>query len=269
MSAPHRFRSMGCEALVAGASTEEARAVEALFAERDRVFSRFRPGSELNAVNRAAGRPVAVSRLFAETVELALDVAAQTDGLVDPTLGAAILAAGYDRDFDELEPDSPEPASDEKSQGCWCEVRLDGTLLSVPAGVLLDLNGVVKARAVDDALALLSAERCFVAAGGDLAARGGATVALPGGEAVRIEDGALATSGTVRRRWRRGGLVQHHLIDPHTGRPAVAPWEQVTACGRVCVAADAFAKAGFLAGPAWLEERAVPAWFVAREPACT
>lgn len=148
-------------------------------------------------------------------------------------------------------------------------MRLAGRLLTVPPGVLLDLNGVVKAQAVDDALALLPGEG-WVSAGGDLAARGELTVALPGGEAVRLVEGALATSGSSRRRWLRGGRVLHHLIDPFAGVPADTPWEQVTACGRTCVDADVAAKAGFVAGPDWLEARGIPAWFVPRgEPVCT
>src|SRR5207237_854420 len=82
-------RSMGCEVVVAGASPEALRRIEALFDEHDRVFSRFRPGSELSRVNRRRGGFARVSALFAATVEAALDAAAWTGGLVDPTLGAA------------------------------------------------------------------------------------------------------------------------------------------------------------------------------------
>src|SRR5207244_3648202 len=109
--------------------------------------------SELVRVNARAGRPMLVSALFAQHVELALTAAAATDGLVDPTLGVAIEAAGYTRDFALLAPDPRPPAR--TSPGAWRSVRLVGRLLTFPAGVRLDLNGVVKARAVDDALALL------------------------------------------------------------------------------------------------------------------
>ena len=100
---------MGCEVVVEGATGELAR-VRALFEERDAVFSRFRPDSELNRVN-AAEAPL-VSPLFARMVEAALRARETTGGLVDPTLGAALEAAGYDRDFAELAPsDEPvEPA---------------------------------------------------------------------------------------------------------------------------------------------------------------
>ena len=90
----HRFVSMGCDVVVGGATPAEVAAVERLFAERDRMFSRFRADSELCRVNAARGDLVAVSAPFADMVRVALRAAAHTDGIVDPTLGEAIDAAG-------------------------------------------------------------------------------------------------------------------------------------------------------------------------------
>ena len=126
---------MGCEVVVAGALAAEARAVEEVFAERERTFSRFRDDSELNGVNAVAGS-VAVSDVFAATMAVALDAAAVTGGLVDPTLGAAVIAAGYDRDFAELEESRTTPPRP-GAPGCWGSVRLTGRLLTRPQGVSL------------------------------------------------------------------------------------------------------------------------------------
>jgi FAD:protein FMN transferase len=257
-----RFESMGCEIVVGGATPSELRAVERLFRERDQVFSRFKPDSELNRVNRSAGRLVAVSPLFADTLAVALTAARETDGLVDPTLGTALQAAGYDRDLAALEPDSRPPG--EPRPGLWRSVLVIGRRVGVPRHVRLDLNGVVKSLAVDDALRLLSGGG-FVSAGGDIAVSKETTVSLPDGEAVLLRRGALATSGTTKRRWLRAGELQHHLIDPRTGAPAATVWEQVTACGAGCLAADVAAKAGFLlgeGGPRWLDRRAILARFL-------
>ena len=253
---------MGCHVVVAGAGAAELAAVQALFRDRERRFSRFISSSELSLVNRAAGRPVVVSAAFAEAVDRALWAAAQTDGLVDPTLGAALVAAGYDRDFARLPADGPEPGPG--PAGAPAGVHRAGRLLHVPAGVQLDLNGVVKAMAVDAALAYVDGDG-WVSAGGDLAARGGVDVAVPGGGAVRLVRGGIATSGSARRAWTRGGRRMHHLIDPRTGRPAESPWAQVTACGATCLDADVAAKAGFLladAGPDWLDERGIAGRFL-------
>jgi thiamine biosynthesis lipoprotein len=258
---PHVFRSMGCRVLVSGAGPATVAAIERLFGERDARFSRFSPASELSRMNAAAGSPTVVSPDFARALDAALGLVTATAGLVDPTVGAALLAAGYDRDFgtglDRAEPaGAPRP-------GRPADVRLDGRLLLIPRHTVLDLNGVVKAMAVDDAAALLDGG--WVSAGGDLACRGPVDVGLPGGGAVRLESGAIATSGSGRRRWLRAGRVQHHLIDARTGAPAVSVWEQVSAAGATCLDADAAARSAFLLsadGPAWLDERGIPGRFV-------
>jgi thiamine biosynthesis lipoprotein len=252
---------MGCSVIVAGASAAERRAIERLFAERERTFSRFVRGSELNRVNNMVGRRVKVSSAFAEMLGLAFDAKRETSGLVDPMVGAAVEAAGYDRDFAEMT-ESSEPIRLFAMPSR--EVMLEGRSVLVPTGVRLDLNGVVKGRTVDDALQLLDGDG-FVSAGGDLATRGATVIALPRGGTVSLVRGALATSGTDKRRWLRAGAVQHHLIDPHTGRPSTSHWEQVTVCGASCVAADIAAKAAFLLGargPAWLDALGLPGRFV-------
>jgi FAD:protein FMN transferase len=220
-----RFRAMGCDVAVAGGDPE---ATAALLERWEDTFSLFRPESELCRVNRAEAQILAVSPLFAQALRVALDVAAETEGLVDPTLCER-----------------------------WPEVVLSGRLLSRPTGLALDLNGVVKALAVDEAVAALDGPG-FVSVGGDLAVRGPVDVALPAEGSVRVVSGGLATSGTASRG--------AHLVDTAAGEPSESPWEQVTASGTSCLAADVAAKAGFLLGergPDWLDERGIAGRFVA------
>jgi FAD:protein FMN transferase len=219
-----RFRAMGCEVVAAGA---DQGTVAAVLERWEDAFSLFRPESELSRVNRSRARVLHVSPLFARALEVALDVAAETEGLVEPTLC-----------------------------GRWPEIVQAGRMLSRPPGVALDLNGVVKSLAADDAAATLDGPG-FVSVGGDLAVRGPVDVALPEGGTVRVVAGGLATSGTASR----GG----HLVDPATGRPSDSRWAQVTASGASCLAADVAAKAAFLLGergPSWLDERGIPGRFV-------
>jgi thiamine biosynthesis lipoprotein len=223
--AVHRFRAMGCDVATAGG---DPATVAAVLERWERAFSLFRPESELSRVNASSARVLLVSQLFASTLETALDVAAETDGLVDPTLC-----------------------------GRWREVVVSGRMLSRPSGLALDLNGVVKALAVDDAMTALDGPG-FVSVGGDLAVRGPVDVALPAGGAIRVVAGGLATSGTATRG--------AHLVDPETGLPSESPWQQVTASGATCLGADIAAKTGFLLGergPQWLDARGIPGRFVA------
>ena len=253
---------MGMDVVTSGADEESFAAIVSHFSHRDSVFSRFVAGSELNFVNAADSWLVPVSPLFAETLETAIAAASATGGLVDPTLGAAIESAGYDRDFALLDADERPPGPAEP--GSWRTVRVAGRLVFRPPGTKLDLNGVVKSLAVDEALALLPGEG-FVAAGGDIATRGPAAVGLPGGDSLQLLAGGLATSGRTTRRWLRGGRPQHHLIDPRSGRPSTSRWLEVSVAAESCVAADVAAKAAFLLsseGPDWLDERDLPGRFV-------
>jgi FAD:protein FMN transferase len=255
---------MGCDVLVSGG---DPAVVAEVFARWEDAFSRFIPHSELSRVNASPSAAVRVSPLFARALSAALDAAAETDGLVDPTLAAALEAAGYDRDF-ALLGDRSEPAGPAAPSRLG-EVRLDGLILRRPPGLALDLNGVVKSLAIDEAAARLPGDG-FVSAGGDIAVRGPVDVGLPGGGAVRVLQGGLATSGIATRSWRRGGEEQHHLVDPRTGRPSASRWRQVTVSGSSCLAADVAAKAAFLLGddgPDWLDGRGLPGRFVARDGA--
>jgi FAD:protein FMN transferase len=256
----YAFRAMGVDVVVGGATDPERSAVSELFERWDLVFSRFRPSSELNSVNASRAPTVLVSPLFAEVTRLALRAARATNGVVDPTLGRAIVAAGYDRDFDQLA-EGPVGVAE---RGDWTSVRLSGRALTRPPGMHLDLNGVAKSLAVDTALALLAGNG-FVAAGGDIATRGGAIVGLPNGPALRVDHGGVATSGSTRRQWRRGGAPQHHLLDARTGRPSLSRWRKVTVVAGSCVAADVAAKTAFLLdeeGPRWLARQKLRGRFV-------
>jgi len=256
------FPAMGVEVVVGGAGPAGLDVVRRLFGEWDAIFSRFRNGSELNRVNGSRAEIVHVSETFARAVRAAVAAARATDGLVDPTIGAALLAAGYDRDFATLEPDAR--PSGKPVRGSWRSVSLTGRLLARPPGTLLDLNGVVKGLVVDEALRLLPVGS-LVSAGGDLATTGEAVVALPGGGSVRVAAGGLATSGKTRRRWLRGGMEQHHLIDPRTGRAARSRWDEVTVAASTCLTADLGARTAFLLsdeGPGWLDERGLPGRFL-------
>jgi thiamine biosynthesis lipoprotein len=116
----------------------------------------------------------------------------------------------------------------------------------------------------------------LVNCGGDIAVRGPAPL---GGWPVRIAvdidsnewqdvvvfDGGLATSGTTSRRWRRGGVELHHIIDPSTGLPAQTPWAMVSVAAATCVEANAAATAALIMGdraPAWLDDLELPARLV-------
>jgi FAD:protein FMN transferase len=256
------FRSMGCDVVLPfGAPLDDVRT---LFDARDARFSRFLPSSEITRVNASPRGVTLVSEEFASMLILSLDAARATGGLVTPSVGGAIVAAGYDRDFSRLPRDvgAVEPAAVPP----WTAMSLRGRGLLRAEPIELDLNGVVKSRTVDDALALAGCG--WVCAGGDVATLEPLVVGLPAGGRVAVHSGGLATSSVGKRRWLADGAPQNHLIDPRTGVGTTSPWRDVSVAGPSCLVADVAAKAALLlgsAGPAWLDRRGLAGRFVGHD----
>ena len=260
-------------------------AVDASLEALDHQASRFRRDSELSQIHHAEGGTFLVSPGLAEALDAALRGARWTDGLVDPTVGHALAALGYDRDFADL------PLTVDAALGApgpspgWSVVQLSGRLLDLPRGVSLDLGATAKGLGSDRcARAAFAASGStggvLVSLGGDIAVAGRAPIDgwpvvviedphHPGrspGQIVRIREGAVATSSVACRRWRRGGRELHHIVDPRTGLPAEGPWRTATVAARTCVAANAASTAviaGGAAGERWLRQVGLPARLVA------
>jgi FAD:protein FMN transferase len=290
-SASWRALGTGVRLVVSDGDLGRARlAVEDLLDAVDRAYSRFRDDSELVALNARPGEAVPVGALLAEAIETALIAAEATDGAVDPTVGRAMRAIGYDTDFGALASRTgPIELRLEPIPG-WRTVELSrvNRTVRLRPGVELDLGSTGKALAAD--LAASAALDAVVAAGsadggvlvslgGDIATAGHAPAgdwrilvaedseaAVDGpGETVAIGSGAVATSSTTVRRWRRGEHELHHLVDPGTGAPAVSPWRTVTVVAGTCVRANAAATATIVRGVTgldWLAATGLPARLV-------
>jgi thiamine biosynthesis lipoprotein len=238
--------------------------VRRTFEREDERFSRFRHGTEISRVNGSAGRWTEVSGPFMKVLLLALEAARVTGGLFDPTVLPALLAAGYDGDFDDIVAGArlalhpPEPC------GRWPEIEIRGDEIRVPAGVALDFGGIAKGWTVDRAAKRLKrlVPWALVDAGGDLRIVGRCP---PGGLAIGVEDprdpdgevlrlrvqrGALATSSVTTRSWGPG---MHHLIDPRTSRPADTGVLQATVWAPTCSGAEMGSKWALLEGDGILE----------------
>jgi thiamine biosynthesis lipoprotein len=289
VSAKASFRALGTTAeLVVSAPSSLPAARTILEQELDRIdraCSRFRGDSELSRLNAAGGRPIGVSELFATAVDTAIRAARLTDGAVDPTVGAALRAIGYDRDFEALRAKIRRPASGALVPG-WQVVELDvrARTARVPQGVVLDLGATAKALAADRAASQIhEALGCgtLVSLGGDISTAGvapeggwsigvcddGATPAAFGAQTVSVASGAVATSSTRTRRWTMAdGEERHHIIDPRLGRSARAGWRTVSVAAACCVDANTASTAAIVrpqAAPSWLGAQRLPARLVA------
>ena len=262
---------------------EARRLLTADLADVDAACSRFRADSEICSLQ--GGRAEQVSPLLAEAIAVALRAARLTGGDVDPTVGAAMSAVGYDRDFAQVKAGGPGLKLTVRSVPGWHQVRLDGRTLTMPAGVRLDLGATAKAWAADRSAARIAAQLgggVLVSLGGDIAVAGQVpenswrvrvqdVTGLPGDPPagpyaeIAIRDGGLATSSTAARRWRRGGDVLHHILDPRTGLPAEPVWRTVSVAAGSCADANAASTAAVIRGHraiGWLAQLGLPARLV-------
>jgi thiamine biosynthesis lipoprotein len=252
------FRAMGTEIdlFVDTASGDTALVeAEAEFHRLESLLSRFRDTSELSRLNRDGeidGSPDLV-----QVTELALQARERTGGRFDPTVHEALVGAGYDRSFELL----PAEGGESRAARCGGTVTVCGHHIELEPGFKLDLGGIGKGYAAEQAATVLAAAGpCLVNAGGDVAVRAGAwpvgVQTSTGTLTLELSSGALATSGRDRRRWRRDGRELHHLIDPATGTSADGDLLRVTVVGNDAIEAEIWAKALFLAGAGAAEAEA-------------
>jgi len=232
-------------------------------------FSRFRETSELTRLNRSTGGWFYASPEMFDLVKAALKMHNLTGGLFDPSVLSALRQAGYDRSMDEIQQKGvPSARTDWRwTPSHFAETGLDPETHAIflPQGSQIDLGGIAKGWIAASAAEQLSqfTDACAVSAGGDMALLG-----LPTGEPaweISLEDpldpeevmaimkvpaGGLATSTVTRRQWQQDGQPRHHIIDPRSGEPANTHWLSVTVHAPSAVAAEVFAKALLIAGPA-------------------
>jgi thiamine biosynthesis lipoprotein len=255
----------------APAAAEQARQ---FVAEFDAALSRFKPDSELCALNADPRERVPVSALLREAVKAGLAAAERSGGLVDPTLIGEIESAGYVvsragvpgaplgaalAEAPPRRPAGPDP------EARWRRFEVDdaaGTI-SRPPGVRFDTGGAGKGLAADlIANRLRGYSRFIVDCGGDIRSGGPDALLRPyevfvehplTGErahVLRLGSGAVATSALNVRIWRgANGRYVHHLLDPSTGKPAWTGLLGATALATTVVEAETLAKAALLSGP--------------------
>ncbi|MBD3917848.1 FAD:protein FMN transferase [Paenibacillus sp. PR3] len=249
------------------------------YEEVEQVFSRFRPDSELSRINRTAGSgaPVMISSMMRDVLQLTLWYQETTGGIFSPFVGQSMDKAGYNRSFEQLSRVGigRELVSDYNDDHAGLLVNdqkpykglmqtpmvLDLGMQSVQlsSDIQLDLGGIVKGWATAKLTQWLRM-RCgiragLINAGGDLHAWNDGNgepiwridvqdpIAEDGSTIYRmIGQGAVATSGTLGRRWMTDEGIKHHLIDTRTGSPSRSSIVQCTVTGPDLVACEVWAK---------------------------
>jgi len=227
------------------------------FRHVEAACSRFDPASELSQLCLTVDEPIAVSDVLFEAIRFAIAVAEETAGAFDPTVGARMVALGFDRNYLT---GARIDAVAEAGGARYTDVHVDAArrAITLTRPLVLDLGAVAKGLAIDLAVRELQPFVNYaVDAGGDLYLAG----ANAGGDrwsvgirhprlegaliaSVRVSDRAVCTSGDYERRAADGS----HLLDARTGASASSV-ASATVIAPAAMVADALATAAFVLGP--------------------
>ncbi|KAB2860968.1 MAG: FAD:protein FMN transferase, partial [Anaerolineae bacterium] len=227
----HGFRAMGCQVNIWLETEANGDAILQPIPEQfegyEDILSRFRPDSELSQLNRQAGQWVKVSPILMENLHAARQAARLTEGLYNPLILEALIAAGYDRPFAQMQAQTEIKGIAEAVHiPAWNQFEVDLTrqMVWLPTHGQVDLGGVAKGWAAETIADQLSQwGSCLVDVGGDLVARGRAwdvTVAEAGDAEdtpalvnLKITNASVVTTGIDYRHWMVNRRMQHHIID--------------------------------------------------------
>ena len=255
-------------------AAEAAERAKDFISEFDAALSRFKPDSELSALNADPRERVPASPLLRQAAQAGLAAAPRSDGLVDPTLLRQIEGTGYVASRAGMEgaplaealaeaptrrPAGPSP------ERAWERFEVDDEAGEIvrPPGIGFDTGGTGKGLAADlIAESLRGYSRFIVDCGGDIRIGGAHALVVPyevfvehpltGDRAyvLRLGSGGVATSGLNVRIWRDAdGRFVHHLLDPASGEPAWTGLVGATALADTAVEAETLSKAALLSGP--------------------
>jgi thiamine biosynthesis lipoprotein len=278
-----RFAAMAspCEILVESDDRGEAARLARIAADEawriEDKFSRYIPGNVVGRINAARGEAVTVDEETASLLDFAATLHTLSDGRFDITSG--VLREAWSFDGSDRIP-APELVERILERVGWDKVRWRRPLLTLRAGMQIDLGGIGKEYAVDRVAGRLAeATECsaLVNFGGDLAVtrapreRHAWRVGIEpvsadehrGGPVLEIRTGALATSGDSRRFLLRDGVRYGHILDPHSGWPVEGAPRSVTVAADTCTQAGMLSTLAMLKGytaEAFLDTEGVRYW---------
>lgn len=218
--------------------------------------------SEIYQANHSGGQPVTVSEETAEIISFALEMAQRTGGALDPTIYPVLTAWGFTTDSKQVP--SQQQIAQLLEQVGYDRIRLNGTELTVPDGMELDLGAVGKGYTADLVTEILrrhGVTSALISLGGNIQAIGsrpdgsdwrlGIRAPWESGNlgVLTVSDAAVVTSGGYENYFDdEQGNIYWHILDPSTGYPADSGLQSVTIVGREGKMCDALSTALFVMG---------------------
>ncbi len=256
----------------------------ALCGEYEKIFSRTVKGSDVWRINHGEGSPVRVCGDTAELLTIALEVCEKSGGALDITIAPASDLWDFKADEPEI-PDSGELSSAAELVD-YTKLKLEGDMVTLPAGMAIDLGAVAKGYIADKAAEYLKekgVESAILNLGGNVVALGckpdGSKWSIGiqdpekengrAGYSVLVADESVVTSGIYQRGFDKDGVRYHHILDRATGWPVQNGLASVTIIADSSAMADAMSTACFVLGRdmgmSFAEEMGVQAVFIGKD----
>lgn len=228
----------------------------------ERLWSVTDENSEIYQANHSGGQPVTVSEETAEIISFALEMAQRTGGALDPTIYPVLTAWGFTTDSKQLP--SQQQIAQLLEQVGYDRIQINGSELTVPDGMELDLGAVGKGYTADLVTEILrrhGVTSALISLGGNIQAIGsrpdgsdwrlGIRAPWESGNlgVLTVSDAAVVTSGGYENYFDdEQGNIYWHILDPSTGYPADNGLQSVTIVGREGKMCDALSTALFVMG---------------------
>jgi FAD:protein FMN transferase len=232
----HVFARMGTTVRVLLPDEDDAMIefVAAKLWQLEAIWSRFIASSDISVLAQANGQPVQVASETITLVESLMQANIATNGLFDPTIMPALIAAGYEASHvDELVSVAPSGTH----SGSVSDIRINQHTneITLPNGMSLDAGGLGKGLAADlvvQDLLDMGVIGASISLGGDVSIGGVpddgenwvVNIGAPHDYSkviatIRCRGGGVATSTLAARMWAVDGEKRHHVIDPATRKP--------------------------------------------------
>lgn len=218
--------------------------------------------SEIYQANHSGGQPVTVSEETAEIISFALEMAQRTGGALDPTIYPVLTAWGFTTDSKQVP--SQQQIAQLLEQVGYDRIQINGSELTVPDGMELDLGAVGKGYTADLVTEILrrhGVTSALISLGGNIQSIGsrpdgsdwrlGIRAPWESGNlgVLTVSDAAVVTSGGYENYFDdEQGNIYWHILDPSTGYPADSGLQSVTIVGREGKMCDALSTALFVMG---------------------
>ncbi|WP_338034263.1 FAD:protein FMN transferase [Idiomarina tyrosinivorans] len=242
-------------------------AVDAVLERVNAQMSTYDPNSELSKFNQSRStEPKVVSRALEHVVNRALEIADETDGALDITMGPLVNLWGFGPQArPEDVPTESELAAIRPIVGYQKLTLKNHQLAKSNPDVYVDLSSIAKGYGVDRVGVLLEQmgiQHYLVEIGGEIRTRGHkpgdqpwriaiekpASIERAVQKIVQLENASLATSGDYRNYYEENGRRYSHIIDPATEAPIQHRLVSVSVLAEDCMSADGYATAMMVLG---------------------